>query len=159
MPGAAEARGALETAVTRIDTRILWRTAAALLAGCAGLALLTAIGVALDLSHPATGALLYMIVVVLVSMTGNIAAGIGLAIIAAFSLNYFFTEPRFSLQIKTVEDMVTMTAFALTAVTISVLVTRARKQGEAIALRDRLQVIIDTIPAIGAFRQTAHPTF
>jgi PAS domain S-box-containing protein len=148
MPGAAEARGALETAVTRIDTRILWRTAAALLAGCAGLALLTAIGVALDLSHPATGALVYMIVVVLVSMTGNIAAGIGLAIFAAFSLNYFFTEPRFSLQIKTVEDMVAMTAFALTAVTISVLVTRARKQGEAIALRDRLQVIIDTIPAM-----------
>src|SRR6516162_1254698 len=148
MPGAAEARGALETAVTRIDTRILWRTAAALLAGCAGLALLTAIGVALDLSHPATGALVYMIVVLLVSMTGNIAAGIGLAIFAAFSLNYFFTEPRFSLQIKTVEDMVAMTAFALTAVTISVLVTRARKQGEAIALRDRLQVIIDTIPAM-----------
>src|SRR6516165_1087812 len=148
MPGAAEARGALETAVTRIDTRILWRTAAALLAGCAGLALLTAIGVALDLSHPATGALVYMIVVVLVSMTGNIAAGIGLAIFAAFSLNYFFTEPRFSLQIKTVEDMVAMTAFALTAVTISVLVTRARKQGEAIAVRDRLQVIIDTIPAM-----------
>src|SRR6516225_989663 len=44
--------------------------------------------------------------------------------------------------------MVAMTAFALTAVTISVLVTRARKQGEAIAVRDRLQVIIDTIPAM-----------
>jgi hypothetical protein len=51
--------------------------------------LLTGIGVALDFSHPATGALFYIIVIVLVSMTGNIAAGIGLAIIAAFCLNYF----------------------------------------------------------------------
>ena len=79
-----------------INTRMPWRTAAALSAGCSGLALLTWIGVAFDFSHPATGALLYMIVVVLVSMTGNIAAGIGLAIVATFCLNYFFTEPRFS---------------------------------------------------------------
>jgi ABC-type transport system involved in cytochrome c biogenesis permease component len=58
-----------------IDIRILWRAAAALLTGCAGLALLIRIGVAFDFSHPATGALLYMIVIVLVWMTGNIVAG------------------------------------------------------------------------------------
>jgi len=134
--------------VKSIDTGTLWRTAAGLLAGCAGLALLTGIGVVFDFSHPATGALSYMIVVVLVSMTGNIAAGIGLAIIAAFCLNYFFTEPRFSIQVNAVEDAVAVIAFAFTAVTISVLVGRARKQGEATAPRDRLQIIIDTIPAM-----------
>ena len=131
-----------------INTRMPWRTAAALSAGCSGLALLTWIGVAFDFSHPATGALLYTIVVVLVSMTGNIAAGIGLAIIATFCLNYFFTEPRFSFQIKAMEDMVAVTAFALTAVTIAILVVKARRSGEAVALKDRLQVIIDTIPAV-----------
>src|SRR6516162_1699974 len=131
-----------------INTRILWRTAAALLTGCTGLALLTWILVASDFSHPATGALLYIIVIVLVSMTGNIASGIGLAIIATFCLNYFFTEPRFSFQMKALEDMVAVTAFALTAATIAVLVGRARRSGEAVALRDRLQVIIDTIPAM-----------
>src|SRR6516165_2260850 len=131
-----------------INIRILWRTAAALLAGCAALALLTWILVASDFSHPATGALLYMIVIVLLSMTGNIAAGIGLAIIATLCLNYFFTEPRFSFQMKALEDMVAVTAFALTAATIAVLVERARRSGEAVALRDRLQVIIDTIPAM-----------
>src|SRR6516164_2038053 len=88
-----------------INIRILWRTAAALLAGCAALALLTWIGVAFDFSHPATGALLYMIVIVLLSMTGNIATGIGLAIIATLCLNYFFTEPRFSFQVNAVEDI------------------------------------------------------
>jgi PAS domain S-box-containing protein len=126
----------------------LWRTAAALLAGCAALALLTWILVASDFSHPATGALLYMIVIVLLSMTGNIASGIGLAIIATFCLNYFFTEPRFSFQMKALEDMVAVTAFALTAVSIAILVGRARRSGEAVALRDRLQVIVDTIPAM-----------
>jgi len=131
-----------------IDFRILWRTAAGLFVGCAGLALLTWIGVAFDFSHPATGSLLYMIVIVLLSMTGNIATGIGLAIIATFCLNYFFTEPRFSFQVNALEDMVAVTAFALTAVTIAILVGRARRSGETVALRDRLQIIIDTIPAM-----------
>src|SRR5215472_5526024 len=131
-----------------INTRILWRTAAALLAGCAGLALLTWILVASDFSHPATGALLYMIVILLVSITGNIAAGIGLAIIGTVCLNYFFTEPRFSLQVDAIEDIVAMTAFAFTAVTVAILVGRARRSGETTALKDRLQVIIDTIPAM-----------
>jgi len=126
----------------------LWRTAAALLAGCAGLALLTWILVASDFSHPATGALLYMIVILLVSITGNIAAGVGLAIIGTFCLNYFFTEPRFSLQVDAIEDIVAVTAFALTAVTVAILVGRAPRSGETTALKDRLQVIIDTIPAM-----------
>ena len=131
-----------------INTRVLWRTAAALSAGCAGLALLTWILVASDFSHPATGALLYLIVIVLLSITGNIAAGIGLAIIATFCLDYFFTEPRFSFPINATEDVVAVAAFALTAVAIAILAGRARRSGEAVALRDRLQVIIDTIPAM-----------
>ena len=112
------------------------------------MALLTWILVASDFSHPATGALLYMIVILLVSITGNIAAGIGLAIIGTFCLNYFFTEPRFSLQVDAIEDIVAMTAFAFTAVTVAILVGRARRSGETTALKDRLQVIIGTIPAM-----------
>ena len=131
-----------------VNIRILRRTVAALLAGCAALALLTWTLVASDFSHPATGGLLYMIVIVLLSMTGNIGSGIGLAIVATFCLSYFFIEPRFSFQTETMEDMVAVTAFALTAVTITILVGRLRRSGEAVALRDRLQVIIDTIPAM-----------
>jgi PAS domain S-box-containing protein len=132
----------------RIDTGILWRTAAGLLLGCAGLALVTWIGVALDFSHPATGALLYMIVIVLASMTGNIAAGIGLAIIAALCLNYFFIEPRFTLQIDAPQDAVALGAFLTTSFVIAGLLKRARRLGETAVLKDRLQVIIDTIPAV-----------
>jgi PAS domain S-box-containing protein len=132
----------------RIDTGILWRTTAGLLLGCAGLALVTWIGVALDFSHPATDALFYMIVIVLVSMTGNIAAGIGLAIIAALCLNYFFIEPRFTLQIDALQDAVAMGAFLTTSFVITGLLKRARRLGETAALKDRLQLVIDTIPAV-----------
>jgi PAS domain S-box-containing protein len=125
-----------------------WRAAVGLLLGCAGLALLTWMGVASDFSHPATVALLYMTVIVLVAMMGSIATGIGLAIIATFCLNYFFTEPRFSFEINSTEDVVAVTSFALAAVVIANLVGRARRLGEATALKDRLQVIIDTIPAV-----------
>ena len=131
-----------------INPRMLCRTAAALSTGCAGLALLTWILVASDFSHPATGALLYLIVIVLLSITGNIAAGLGLAIIATFCLDYFFTEPRFSFQINATEDVIAVAAFALTAVAIAVLAGRARRSGETRALKDRLQLIIDTIPAM-----------
>ncbi len=130
------------------QTTKFWYPAAVLLAGCAGLALLTWIGVAFEFNHPATGALLYLIDVVLVSMTGNIAAGIGVAIIAVFCLSYFFTEPRFDFRIDATEDVVAVTAFALTAVIIANLVGRARRLGEGAALKDRLQLIIDTIPAM-----------
>jgi PAS domain S-box-containing protein len=143
-----KSRALLETPMNPSDTGILWRTAAWLLLGCAGLALLTWIGVQFDFNHPATSALLYMIVIVLVSMTGNIAAGIGLAIIAALCLNYFFTEPRFSFQINAAEDVAAVIAFALTAVIIANLVGRARRLGEATVLRDQLQFAIDTIPAM-----------
>ena len=110
--------------------------------------MLTWILVASDFGHPATGALLYLVVIVLLSMTGNIAAGIGLAIIATFCLSYFFTEPRFSFQVNAVEDIVAVSGFALTAVTIAILFGRARRSGETVAVKDRLQVIIDTIPAM-----------
>jgi K+-sensing histidine kinase KdpD len=137
-----------------------WHGAVGLLLGCAGLALLTWIGVVSDFSHPATVALLYMFVIVLVSMTGNIAAGIGLAIIAAFCLNYFFTEPRFSFANKSREDVAAVIAFALTAIVIANLVGRARRLGETVALKDRLQVIIDTIPAmVWSISPEARPTF
>jgi PAS domain S-box-containing protein len=131
-----------------INIRILSRTIAALLTGCAALALLTWILVAFNFSHPATGALLYIIVIVLVSMTGNIAAGIALSIVATLCLNYFFAEPQFSFQVNIAEDTVAVTAFALTAVTVAIFVGRARGSVETVALKDRLQVIIDTIPAM-----------
>jgi PAS domain S-box-containing protein len=54
----------------------------------------------------------------------------------------------FSFQISTPEDIVTLVAFVAASLLITGLVKRARRLGAAAALKDRLQVIIDTIPAV-----------
>jgi len=53
-------------------------------------------------------------------------------------LEYFFAEPRFSVRIDAPEDVMAVAAFATTALVITGLVRRARRLGEAAALKDRL---------------------
>ena len=130
-----------------IDTGKLWRSLAGFLLGCAALALLTWVTFALDLKPLAAG-LFYVAIVVVLSMPGEIVPAIALAVIGALCLDYFFLEPRFSLQIDSPEDVLSLLVFVLTAVLIVNLVRRARRLGEAAALGDQLQLIIDTIPAV-----------
>ena len=112
--------------------------------GSAALALLTWFCFRLQLDN-ATTIPLYMIVVVLLSLRGRVVPAVTLSVIAALCLDYFFSPPIFSLQIDSPEDIVTVVATA--SLLIAGLVKRARRLGEAAALKDRLQVIIDTIPA------------
>jgi hypothetical protein len=63
-------------------------------------------------------------------------------------LDYFFTEPRFRMRIDASEDAMAVAAFATTSFVTAELVGRVRRLGEAAALKDRLQIIIDTIPAV-----------
>jgi K+-sensing histidine kinase KdpD len=124
-----------------------WRPAAEMLVGAAPLAFLTLVGLWLDLNL-ATASLVYVIVVALLSLWGSVIPAVVLSIIAALCLDYFFALPRFSIRIDAPEDAVAVAAFATTALVITGLVRRARRLGEAAALKDRLQVIIDTIPAV-----------
>jgi K+-sensing histidine kinase KdpD len=88
-----------------------------------------------------------MSVVVLLSLRGRVVPAVVLSIIAALCLAYFFTPPIFSFRIDSPEDILTVVVFATASFLITGLVRRARRLGEAAALKDRLQVIIDTIPA------------
>jgi PAS domain S-box-containing protein len=124
----------------------LWYSAAELVCGAAAVAFLTWICFWLQLDI-ATTVPLYMIVVVLLSLRGRVVPAVVLSIIAALCLAYFFTPPIFSFQIDSPEDIVTVVVFATASFLIAGLVKRARRLGEAAALKDRLQVIIDTIPA------------
>lgn len=130
-----------------IDRKTLLRLAAGFLLGCVAMALLTWIEVALDLSLSSAG-LLYLPLVVLIAMTGDILPALAIAVIAAMCLNFFFTQPRFSFQIDAPEDILAVVVFVLVAAVISYLVRRARRLGAAAALGEQLQVIIDTIPAM-----------
>jgi PAS domain S-box-containing protein len=124
----------------------LRRSAIGLLLGGAALALLTWILIALTVNLTTAG-LLYMTLVVLMSLSGDIVPAVALAVIAAGCLDYFFTVPRFSFVINAPEDVVSVSFFVIIAFVIVGLVRRARQLGEAAALRDQLQLIIDTIPA------------
>ena len=131
----------------KIDTAELQRSAAWFLLGCVVLAALSAFGLWFDLNLTSI-TMLYVIVVVLLSMSGNLAPAVILALIASACLNYFFTEPRFSWEIARPEDVISIVVFVFAAFVIATLVGRARRLGEAAALRDQLQLIIDTIPAV-----------
>ncbi len=123
-----------------------WYSVVELLCGAAALAFLTWICFWLQLDI-ATTIPAYMIVVVLLSLRGRVVPAVTLSIIAAACLDYFFTPPLFSFQISSPEDIVTVVVFVAASLLISGLVKRARRLGEAAALKDRHQIIIDTIPA------------
>lgn len=124
-----------------------WLPAAEILLGAIALAILTSVGLRLDLNL-GTASLAHLIVVVLLSLRGSVIPVVALSVVAAACLDYFFTEPRFSLQIDAPQDAVAVAAFLTTSFVIAGLVKRARTLGETAALKDRLQVIIDTIPAV-----------
>jgi PAS domain S-box-containing protein len=124
-----------------------WHSAAELLFGAAALAFFTWVCFWLQFDI-ATTVPLYMSVVVLLSLRGRVVPAVVLSIIAALCLAYFFTPPIFSFRIDSPEDILTVVVFATASFLITGLVRRARRLGEAAALKDRLQVIIDTIPAV-----------
>ena len=129
------------------DTTEFGRSAAWFLLGCAALALLSGFGVWFDLDLT-TVSMLFVVVIVVSSMAGNIVAAVTLALIASACLNYFFTEPKFSFEISRPEDVISIVVFIFAAFVIATLVRRARRLGAMAALRDQLQLIIDTIPAV-----------
>jgi PAS domain S-box-containing protein len=131
----------------KFDTSDFWRAAAWFLLGCAGLALSSGFGLWFDLNL-ASVSMLYVVVIVLSSMAGYVVPAVTLALIGSACLNYFFTEPRFSWEIDQPEDVISIIVFVFAAFVIATLVRRARRLGEAAALRDQLQLIIDTIPAV-----------
>jgi PAS domain S-box-containing protein len=131
----------------KLDTTEFWRAAAWFLLGCAGLALSSGFGLWFDLNL-ASVSMLYVIVIVLSSMAGYVVPAVALALIGSACLNYFFTEPKFSFEISQPEDVISIAVFVFAAFVIATLVRRARRLGEATAVRDQLQLIIDTIPAV-----------
>jgi len=133
--------------VTPLDAGKLWRPAAGFVLGCAAVAVLTWIAFALHLALGVVS-LLYIVLIVLMSMTGDVVSSVVLAVLTAMCLDYFFAEPLFSLTIDDPDDVVRVIAFVATALIVANLVRRARRLGAAAALRDQLQLIVDTIPAV-----------
>lgn len=101
------------------QARKFWLPAAEILLGAAALAVLTSVGLRLDLNL-GTASLAYLIVVVLLSLRGSVTPMVVLSVVAASCLDYFFAEPRFSLRIDAPQDAVAVAAFATTSLVIAV---------------------------------------
>jgi C4-dicarboxylate-specific signal transduction histidine kinase len=108
-----------------------WRSAARFLIGGIGVALLTFVCYRLQIDL-AIVALLYLIIVVLLSGTDGVVPSVFVSIIAVLCLNYFFTLPLFSLRVYDPLDIVALVAFLGTALLINRLMLQRKRAEEAL---------------------------
>jgi signal transduction histidine kinase len=102
-----------------------WRSAVQCLFSGAGLAFVTLICFELRLNL-ATAALLYLMVVVLLSLKGSFVSSGVVSLVAVGCLSYFFTVPIFSFRVDDPLDVVAIIAFLTTSLVITRLATRVR---------------------------------
>jgi PAS domain S-box-containing protein len=97
-------------------------------------------------------ALLYVAVVVMVSVRGNLFASIWVSLLAVACLDYFFTAPHFRLSpIREARDVIVLIGFVITALVINGLVRRMRQSFRDVeAANEQLQLVIDTVPTLVA---------
>lgn len=107
----------------------IWRSVAACLAGCAALVLLSA-GCFWLQSSFTTAAFCLLIVIALLSLLGNFTVSVILAVVAVLCLNFFFTEPIFSVQVAKSVDVKAIVSFLATAIIITGLAAQARQMAD-----------------------------
>lgn len=107
----------------------LRRSAALCLFGIVTLASLTFLCIRLHLNIATIG-FLYLIVVVLLSLTGDFVSSAVLSIISVGCLAYFFAPPIFSFRVVDPLNVVTIIAFLTTSLVVSRLVSKLHKMSE-----------------------------
>jgi PAS domain S-box-containing protein len=125
-----------------------WRSAAQCLLGVIVQALLTYVCFRLKV-NPTTVALLYLIVIMLVSLTSDFIPAAIVSIVAYVCLDSFFTAPLFHLAMSEPLDIVAPATFLTTSFVITRLMSKAHKSFQEIqGLKDQLRLAIDTIPGL-----------
>jgi C4-dicarboxylate-specific signal transduction histidine kinase len=106
-----------------------WRSPAVFLLGALVLSAVTLICFRLQVSSTTVG-LIYLIVIVLVSLTANLISSVFVALIAYGLLDYFFTAPLFTLGMNQPLDFVAPFAYLITAIVINRLISNVHKSNE-----------------------------
>jgi PAS domain S-box-containing protein len=120
------------------------------LLGGIGLGLLTFLSSRFELRRGAVS-LLYLTLVAMVSLTGDLVASAGIAITAILCLQYVIAIPPSTPEISGPLEIAAVISFFATATIITRLISKMHKSlAENRALRDRLQATIDTIPTMVA---------
>lgn len=110
-----------------VDRRNLRQSAKYALAGVIVTALLTLVGYRLGLGL-AVAAPIYLLIVVLQSLTGDFLSSALISGMAAACLDYFFAEPLFTFRITRPSDAFALVSFLITALVITQLVSRLRAE-------------------------------
>jgi len=79
---------------------------------------------------------LYLMVVVLLSLSGDYVASVVISVVAAVCLAYFFAPPIFSIRVDDPLNMVAIIAFLTTSLVISRLVSAVRTRSEKLRLNE-----------------------
>ena len=125
-----------------------WRSAAQFLFGGVILTLLTYVCFQFQ-ANSTTVALIYLIVIVVVSLTSSFIPAAFVSIVAYICLDTFFTAPLFRPAMRELLDVVAPVTFLTTSFVITRLMSRVRKSFQEIqALKDQLRLAIDTIPGL-----------
>ena len=130
-------------------TRHFWTSVAPALLGSVATALLTLVCYRLRVGV-ATVAFLYLLVVVMVSLRGDLVASAWVIVLTIASLDYFFTPPIFRLwPISDPLDVVALIAFLTTSLVINRLILKMRQSFREVELaHEQLRLVIDTVPIL-----------
>jgi len=106
--------------------------------GCLLIGLITLVCYRLQLNLTVTG-FIYLIAIVLQSLIGNFISSVLVSVVAVLCLDFFFTPPRFSLEVTSPLDILALISFLTTGLVVSRLTTRVREEA-AISDHQRHQV-------------------
>jgi two-component system sensor histidine kinase KdpD len=118
---------------------LLWPSLRRTLLGAAAVAVLTAasfevLGLSLGIASP-----LYLLVVVLQSLTGDFFSSAVVSVLAAGCLDYFFVPPLFSFEVTGPLNVAALISFLVTSLVITKLVSRIRTEARVSLLqKDRI---------------------
>ena len=106
--------------------RVIRQSWAPCLVGAAAIALLTIICAQLH-TLSSVPALLFMVIIVLISLQGRFIPAIFISLVAIVCLDYWFIKPGFPLASEGTLDIVGLVAYLTTAIVITSLLTKVRK--------------------------------
>ena len=121
-----------------------------ILFGGAALSLVTLIGSPFK-NYRGAVALIYLMIVAVVSMTGDLVSSAGLAIAATLCLRYFFAPPLSSARIDEPLDIAALVTFLATAVVITRLIYKMQKLTQELRRREAYLAEAQKLSHTGSF--------
>jgi len=93
------------------------------------------------ISYQATG-LVFLLAILIQSLYTGRGPVLVSALLSSLAWNFFYTEPRFTLHMSSIEDKILVTLYFVTAVVVGTLTSRMRAQREAFRRRDEQSTLL-----------------